>query len=99
MSEQIKFVTREDGPKRLLCEAEVHFTDGLLAGLKLVGFCLWQGHDTIIRVTLPARSYTSGDNRVYFDLVRAQDDMNRTKITRELKNRIITAWEDAWPKR
>jgi hypothetical protein len=35
------FVKREDGPERLVCEAELVFpaTAGILAGLKLVGLC------------------------------------------------------------
>ena len=35
------FVKREDGPERLVCEAELVFpaTAGILAGLRLVGLC------------------------------------------------------------
>jgi hypothetical protein len=37
------FVSREDGPARLVCQAELVFPQArVLAGLKLVGFSLWR---------------------------------------------------------
>ena len=39
---RVQFVERENGPERLVCEAEVFFDDGPLAGMKLVGFSLWR---------------------------------------------------------
>ena len=41
-SVQVHFVPRENGPERLVTEAELHFEDGPLAGMRLVGFCLWK---------------------------------------------------------
>ena len=48
-------------PKEKLAEAELLFHEGPMAGLKLVGFTIWEsrkgdGHS----VTFPARSYTKG---------------------------------------
>ena len=51
---QVQFVTRENGPERLVTEAEVHFDDGPLAGTKLVGFCLWRSPEGEIYVTFPS---------------------------------------------
>ena len=42
---RVLFIQRENGPERLVCEAELIFGDGPLADLKLVGFCLWNGAD------------------------------------------------------
>jgi hypothetical protein len=70
---RIQFVEREDGPERLVCEAELVFDDSPLKGMKLVGFSLWRGADGALRVTLPARSYTVGDERRFFDLLRSED--------------------------
>ena len=43
------------GPSGKLADAELHFNDGLLAGLKLVGFTVWDRRDSRARnVTFPA---------------------------------------------
>ncbi len=56
------FVQREDGPERLVCEAELVFpaTAGILAGLKLVGFSLWRSPEGEIYVTFPSRAFGTG---------------------------------------
>jgi len=51
---RVCFVDRENGPERLVCEAEVLFDEGPLSGLKLVGFCLWMASRS-----LPSRSSVS----------------------------------------
>lgn len=54
-----------------MCDAEVVFDDaGPLAGLKLVGFSVWRGTGREIYVTFPSRSYGSGSERRYFELLR-----------------------------
>jgi hypothetical protein len=37
-SARAQFTPRENGPERLVAEAEIHFEDGPLAGMRLVGF-------------------------------------------------------------
>ena len=38
----VKFVVNEKGnPPGKLADAELHFNDGVLAGLKLIGFAVW----------------------------------------------------------
>jgi hypothetical protein len=32
----------QNGPERVVTEAELHFEDGPLAGMRLVGFSLWR---------------------------------------------------------
>src|SRR2546422_8651114 len=42
-----------------LADAELHFTDGPLAGLKLIGFAVWERRTGTRRnVTFPARQYS-----------------------------------------
>jgi len=71
----VSFIQRENGPERLLCEAEVGFGAeyGPLAGMKLVGFSLWRSADGENRVTLPSRAYGLGSDRRYFDLLRSAE--------------------------
>ena len=75
---QVQFVTRENGPERLVTEAEVHFDEGPLAGTKLVGFCLWRSPEGEIYVTFPSRAFGAGSERRYFDYLRAVDASGET---------------------
>ena len=70
---RVQFVARENGPERLVCEAEILFGDGLLAGMKLVGFSLWKGPDGEVYVTFPSRAFGAGSDRKYFDYLRSED--------------------------
>ncbi len=69
----VQFISREHGPERLLCEAEVFFGEeaGPLQGMKLVGFTLWQSPDGEVYVTFPSRSFGVGSERRFFDFLRA----------------------------
>jgi hypothetical protein len=62
------FVSREGGPERLVCEAELVLPHaaGILAGLKLVGFSLWRSPDGEIYVTFPLRAFGAGQERRFF---------------------------------
>ena len=54
-----------------LAEAELHFTEGALDGLKLIGFTIWERRTGNGRnVTFPARQYTVGGERRSFALLR-----------------------------
>ena len=70
---RVQFVTRENGPERLVCEAEVHFNEGPLAGARLVGFCLWRSPEGEVYVTFPSRAFGAGSERRYFDYLRSVD--------------------------
>ena len=69
-----------------LAEAELHFTEGVLDGLKLIGFTVWERRTGNGRnVTFPARQYTVGGERRTFALLRpsAGDASSQDKL-REL---------------
>ena len=70
---RIEFIDKENGPKNLIAEAEVLFEneDGLLAGLKLVGFSLWRTEKGETALTLPSRSFGGPGEKKFFDLLRS----------------------------
>lgn len=71
----IIFRSNTTGPIMLVAEAEIHFNheDGVLNGLKLVGFSLWRGQGGEYTVTVPARRVGAGADSKFFDLLRAGD--------------------------
>jgi hypothetical protein len=68
-----------------LADAEVHFTEGLLDGLKLVGFTVWERRSGGGRnVTFPARQYSvNGDRRTFALLRPAAGDATSQEKLRE----------------
>jgi hypothetical protein len=73
---KVQFVQRENGPERLVCEAEVVFDEGgPLTGMKLVGFSLWRSPDGEVYVTFPSRAFGAGNERRYFDFLRPADGL------------------------
>jgi hypothetical protein len=68
----VEFVERENGPERLVCEAELVFdAEGPLSGMKLVGFSLWRSPEGEVYVTFPSRAFGGGSDRRYFDYLRS----------------------------
>jgi hypothetical protein len=68
----VKFFPNEKGtPSGKLSEAELHFDAGPLAGLKLVGFGIWERKNGGRNVTFPARQYSVNGERRSFALLRA----------------------------
>jgi len=66
-------ITQSDknNPPGKLADAELHFTEGVLDGLKLIGFSIWERRTGNGRnVTFPARQYTVGGERRSFALLR-----------------------------
>ncbi len=58
-------------PPGKLADAELHFTEGVLAGLKLIGFTVWERKVGGGRnVTFPARQYSVNGDRRTFSLLR-----------------------------
>ena len=71
---KVYFVARENGPDRLVTEAEIHFTNkGPLEGTKLVGFSLWKSPEGEVYVTFPSRAFGVGGERRFFDFLRTID--------------------------
>jgi hypothetical protein len=66
-------ITQNDkqNPPGKLADAELHFTEGVLDGLKLIGFSVWERKSGNGRnVTFPARSYSVAGERRTFSLLR-----------------------------
>lgn len=54
----VKIIPYEISLQPRLADAELHFEDGPLAGLKLIGFAIWQRRSRDgYNVTFPARQY------------------------------------------
>lgn len=68
----VKILPNDKGnPPGKLADAELHFTEGPLAGLKLIGFGIWERRSGTGRnVTFPARQYVVNGERRAFALLR-----------------------------
>jgi hypothetical protein len=87
-------ITRNDkgNPPGKLAEAELHFTDGALSGLKLIGFAVWERRSGNGRsVTFPARNYAVNGERRSFTLLRPATDASAQDRLRDL---ILQAYAD-----
>jgi hypothetical protein len=82
----VKFTPNDHGnPPGKLADAELHFHDGLLAGLKLIGFSIWERRGAAGRnVTFPARQYAINGERRSFALLRPIADVAAQGRIREL---------------
>jgi hypothetical protein len=81
----IKITPNDKGnPPGKLAEAELHFSDGPMEGLKLVGFSIWERRGGNGRnVTFPARSYVVNGERRSFALLRPIVDAAATDGVRD----------------
>jgi hypothetical protein len=79
-----------------LADAELHFTDGVLDGLKLIGFSVWERRTGGGRnVTFPARSYSVNGERRSFALLRpASGDATAQERIRELVLQAYAEYEE-----
>ena len=69
----VKIAPNDKGnPPGKLADAELHFSDGPLEGLKLIGFAIWERRGGIggRNVTFPARQYSVNGERRSFALLR-----------------------------
>ena len=74
-----------NNPPGKLADAELHFTDGPLDGLKLIGFAIWERRTGNGRnVTFPARQYSVNGERRSFALLRPTGDATAHDRVREL---------------
>ena len=81
----VKLVPNDKGtPPGKLADAELHFTDGALAGLKLIGFAIWERKNGGRTVTFPARQYAVNGERRSFALLRPIVDTNAQNLVRDL---------------
>jgi hypothetical protein len=90
----VKIVANDKGnPAGKVADAELHFDDGPLEGLKLIGFAIWErrgggaGHN----VTFPARQYSVNGERRTFALLRPIVDSTAQNRIREF---ILEAYHE-----
>ena len=73
------------GPAGKLADAELHFLEGPLAGMKLIGFAVWERrNDAGHNVTFPARQYSVNGERRSFALLRPITDRLAQDAIRDL---------------
>ena len=88
----IKITPNDKGnPPGKLADAELHFTEGPLDGLKLIGFSIWERRGGNGRnVTFPARQYSVNGERRAFALLRPIVDVAAQTRVRDL---ILDAYQ------
>jgi hypothetical protein len=90
----VKIISNDKGnPPGKLADAELHFTDtdGALAGLRLIGFGIWERRGGGRNVTFPARQYSVNGERRSFALLRPIADLTVQDRIREL---ILAAYAE-----
>ena len=81
----IKIIPNEKGnPVGKLADVELHFTGGVLEGLKLIGFAVWERRGGRWNVTFPARQYSVNGERRSFALLRPVVDVAAQERIRDL---------------
>jgi hypothetical protein len=91
----VKFTPNDKGnPPGKLADAELHFTDGPLDGLKLIGFAIWETRSGVRRnVTFPARQYSVNGERRSFALLRPISDTAAHERIRDLVLEAYASYE------
>lgn len=89
----IKIAPNDKGnPAGKLADAEVHFTEGELQGMKLMGFAVWERKNGPGRsVTFPSRAYSVNGERRSYVLFRAESDSHAQDRVRDL---ILQAYDE-----
>lgn len=90
----VKFTPNDKGnPPGKIADAELHFAEGPLEGLKLVGFALWErrGGGAGRNVTFPARQYSVNGERRSFALLRPLVDATSQQKLRDV---ILEAYRE-----
>ena len=83
-------------PPGKLADAELHFTEGVLEGLKLIGFAVWERKSGNGRnVSFPARQYSVNGERRSFALLRPMADAAAQDRIRDLVLEAYAAHEAA----
>jgi hypothetical protein len=92
----VKIIPNDKGnPPGKLADAELHFTDGELEGLKLIGFSVWERRGGGGRnVTFPARQYAVNGERRSFALLRPITDLEAQNRIRDLVLQAFDAYDE-----
>jgi hypothetical protein len=93
----VTIVPNEKGnPPGKLADAELHFSEGPLEGLKLIGFAIWERRTGNGRnVTFPARQYSVNGERRSFALLRPMVDTSAQNRVRDLVLQAYAEYEAA----
>src|SRR3989338_7129915 len=85
MDYKIKITPNDKGtPPGKLADAEMHYHSGILDGMKLIGFAVWERRGGSGRnVTFPARQYSVNGERRSFALLRPIVDATAQERVRE----------------
>ena len=77
---RVHYVLNPGGtPAAKLADVEIHFEEGLLAGLKLVGCSVWRSKKgEAPTVLVPSRSYATAAGVRYYELLRPSADASAT---------------------
>ena len=72
---RVHYVLNRGGtPQSKLADVEIHFEEGLLAGMKLVGCSVWRSKKgEAPTVLVPSRSYATAGGVRYYELLRPSD--------------------------
>jgi hypothetical protein len=89
----IKITPNDKGnPPGKLADAEIHFTEGALEGLKLIGFAIWERRGGGGRnVTFPSRQYAVNGERRSYALLRPILDSTAQNRIRDL---VLSAYQE-----
>jgi hypothetical protein len=89
----VKFTPNDKGiPSGKLADVELQFDAGDLAGLRLLGFAVWERKTGTGRsVTFPSRAYSVNGERRSFALLRPSTDASGQDRVRDL---ILRAYSD-----
>jgi hypothetical protein len=92
----VKITPNDKGnPPGKLADVELLFNDGVLAGLKLIGFAIWERRGAKDRnVTFPARQYSVNGERRSFALLRPIVDTAAQNNIRELVLEAYAEFEE-----
>jgi hypothetical protein len=89
----IKIMPNDKGsPSGKLADAELHFTDGDLQGMRLLGFAVWERRSGGGRnVTFPSRTYSVNGERRVFSLFRP---VNETAAQEKVRELVLQAYSE-----
>ena len=93
----VKITPNDKGnPPGKLADAELHFSEGVFEGLKLIGFSIWErrGAQGGRSVTFPSRQYTVNGERRSFALLRPIVDTAAQSRVRDLVLEAYREFED-----
>ena len=91
----VKITPNDRGnPPGKLADAELHFSEGPLEGLKLIGFSVWErsrGGGGGRNVTFPARTYSVNGERRSFSLLRP---ISETRSQEQIRELVLQAYAE-----